>query len=82
MNYMDVGDTAFGGVAKSNETEITSGSPVIIWTDAWNIAMPYIFLPPPELRPFIRGGDLFTVNVSAPVDSITVSGTIIFEEVG
>ena len=52
-------------------------------SESWNIAQPFIWLPPPELRIKIRPGNAFVVSLNvAPNDSLTMSGTIYFEESG
>lgn len=82
VKWGDNASIAFGGVAKSNQTRVTTGSS-LIYASAYNVQVPYIWIPTPELGIFVRGGDLFTVSLpTAPADSITMSGTMIFEEVG
>jgi len=80
---LDTGDaTQNADVAVNETTELTTGKS-IIHSEAWNIALPFVFLPPPELRPTIVIGDVLVVNLNTtPADSITMSGTLYFEEVG
>ena len=64
----------------NDTTPLTTGAETI-HVECWNIAMPWIYLPTPELRPIIPAADCITVNlVSAPNDELTVSGTLYFEE--
>jgi len=45
--------------------------------------MPFVYLPPPELRIVVPVGDVVVVNLNTtPADSITMSGTMYFEEIG
>lgn len=64
-----------------NETsQITTGA-VDIFSEAWNIALPWKYIPTPETRYMIPVGDAFVVDLAdAPADELTTSGTIIFEE--
>jgi hypothetical protein len=80
---LDPGDaTQNADVAVNETTELVTGLE-IIHSEAWNIAMPFVYLPPPELRPIVQIGNGFSVNLNTtPADSITMSGTIYFEEFG
>ena len=64
-----------------NETaQIITGA-VDVYSEAWNIALPFKYIPTPETRYMIAVGDAFVVDLAtAPNDEITMSGTIIFEE--
>jgi hypothetical protein len=83
---VDAGDSAFGGTTKiNNTTKMVAGSGVIstLANWAWNVRVPFLKLFTPELRPVIKGGDRFTVELGTnPADSITFSATIWFEEIG
>jgi len=80
---LDVGDaTQNADVAINETTELVTGA-AIIHAECWNIAQTFIYLPPPELRPIITIGDVVVVNLNTtPADSITMSGTLYFEEMG
>lgn len=80
---LDTGDATQNADVAVNETsELTTGLEVI-HSEAWNIALPFIWMPPPEMRIVIPVGDTVVVNLNTtPADSITMSGTIYFEEVG
>lgn len=78
---LDSGSAAANADLAINETtELTTGAE-IIHSEAWNIAMPFIYLPPPELRPTIVIGDALVVNMNT-TDTLTMSGTLYFEESG
>jgi hypothetical protein len=73
--------------AETSDTVITATalatSPTLLHAEAWNIALPWVWLPPPELRIWGEIGNVLTVGFkSAPADSLTMSGTLYFEEVG
>ena len=80
---IDNGDaTQLADVAINETTELVTGL-VRIHSEAWNIALPFVFLPTPEMRPVVEVGNVIVVNLNTtPADSITMSGTIYFEEVG
>lgn len=83
---LDAGDTAYGGTVKiNNTTKMVAGSGTIstLANWAWNVRVPFLKLFTPELRPIIKGGDRFTIELATtPADSITFSATIWFEEIG
>jgi hypothetical protein len=80
------GDSAFGGtVERNNTTPMAAGSGSLeeLEVCSWNVRVPYVCIYPPELRPVISPGNRWTLELeTAPADSITMSGTIVFEEVG
>lgn len=81
---MDGGDgAALANLAINETTELTTGAE-IVHAEAWNIVQgPFIYLPPPELRPIIKIADTIVVNLNTtPADEITVSGTCYFSELG
>lgn len=80
---LDGGDAAANANLAINETtELVTGAS-IIHSEAWNIAMPFVYLPTPELRPVVQIGNAIVVNLNTtPADSITMSGTLYFEEIG
>lgn len=80
---LDGGDAAANADLAVNETtELVTGA-TTIHSEAWNILTPFVYLPPPELRPIVQIGNVITVNLNTtPADSITMSGTLYFEELG
>lgn len=80
---LDTGDSAANADLNVNDvTELVTGAQTI-HSEAWNIAMPFVYLPPPEQRIVVPVGDVVTVNLNTtPADSITMSGTMYFEEIG
>ena len=79
---LDKNDAAAGFAAEiSNTTLATTGTAEVLHSDAWNIRIPYVWLPTPEMRPRISQADTrVVVRVSAPADSITVNATLYVEE--
>lgn len=80
---IDGGDgAALANLAINETTELVTGAE-IVHAEGWNVRMPFIYLPPEELRPVIQVGNAIVVNLNTtPGDSITMSGTCYFEEVG
>lgn len=80
---LDQGDTAAVADLVINDlTQLTTGEEVI-HSECWNIQMPFVYLPIPELRPWIRVNDSMVVDLNTtPNDELTVSGTMYFEEFG
>jgi hypothetical protein len=78
------GDPAFGGTCERNNTTVISGGTIEeLRTENWNVRIPFDKIFTPEERPVLSPSGTFTVELeTAPADSVTMSGTIVFEEVG
>lgn len=81
---LEFGFAAAGGVVDiNNTTKATSGTIVTMHSSNWIIQQQYLWLPTPELRHVLSPSQRYTVELgTTPADSITVSGTLIFEEIG
>jgi hypothetical protein len=80
---VDTTDAAAQFAARVNDTtQAGTGTIVTVWSDVWNVRMPYLMWFPPGLQPTVDGGgNRLTVEIAAaPADSITMSGTIWVEE--
>lgn len=76
-------DAAAGPTAEvMNTTQATStgGSLTNIYADAFNVQGGWEYQPVPEDRFYFAAGEMCVVSVSAPADAVTMSGTLIFEE--
>lgn len=80
---LDKGDGAANANLAINETtELVAGAE-IVHTEAWNIALPFVWLPPPEMRIVIPVDSAVVVNLNnTPTDELTMSGTLYFSEAG
>ncbi len=79
---LQVGDAAFGGTVEANNTT-QSVEGTFLHAEAFNVQIGFYFLPPPEDRPVVSPSALFIVELqAAPDDSLTVNGTVVFEEIG
>ena len=71
--------TSDATVNRTVTTAHTSGT--VMFRKGWNIRMPEEFWLPPELYAYVDAGtDPVTLTMTAPADSITVSGTIFWRE--
>ena len=78
---LDKGDATQNADVAINETvELVTGIEVI-HSEVWNIALPFIWLPTPEMRIVVEVGNVVVVNMNT-TDTLTMSGTLYFEEVG
>ncbi len=82
INLDGKGGAATTTVRANDTTEASAGSAVDLHSECWNIRMPMIYMPIPELRIRVdQGDDIISVSlITVPDDSITMSGTIYWEE--
>lgn len=76
-------DAAAGFTAETNNTTIASaGTTVDLHSEAFNIRSGWVYMPTPEARPVVNQGNTTLVVrlMAAPADSLTISGTLIVEE--
>lgn len=75
-------DTAAGFAAEVNNTTLANtGTSVTLWTTAFNVRAGYINWFPPEARPAAsQANTTIVVRMTAPADSLTMSGTLFVRE--
>lgn len=77
---------AFGGTVERNNTTrlaVGTGALVVLHREGWNVLSGFDYRPTPEERPQIAPSDFFAVGLpTAPGAALTMSGVIIFEEIG
>ncbi len=72
----DEADPALSANLNVNQTTELVAGVEIYHNEDWNIALPFVFLPIPELRPVIKIGDSMVVNLdTVTADSLIMSGT-------
>ncbi len=80
------GDPAFGGTVEANNTtRMAAGSGTLETLEqrGWNVRVPLNRIYTPETRPVISPGNRWTLALAAnPADSLTVTGCVVFEELG
>src|SRR3989304_9742939 len=80
---MDSNDTASGATCRVNDTTpVSAGTAVILHSETFNIRTGFVYVPTPEARVRTQNAEFVVVQLMAnPNDSITMSGTCVFEEV-
>lgn len=77
-------DTASGitSAELNNTTIASSGTAVDLHSEAFNIRAGWVYMPTPEMRPHCTAAGVRIVVrlLTTPADSLTMSGTIYFEE--
>lgn len=80
------GDPAFGGVVAANNTTrmvVGTGTLETLPQHGWNVRTELQKIYTPETRPVISPSNRWTLSLpAAPADSLTLSGTVTFEEIG
>jgi len=81
---MSVTDAASGATVKvNNTTKATAGTIITHHADNWNVRVPFQLIFPEIMQIVIAGSRRMTVELATtPADSITMSGTLYFEEFG
>lgn len=79
-----LGTAAFGGTCEvNNTTQASTGTIVTHYVWNWNIRGPFDKIFTPETKPVISPSARMCIELpAAPADSITMSGSITFEEIG
>jgi len=76
-------NAAFGGTAETmNTTVATGGSPVVEWAGALNVRGGYVNWIDLDFQLLFAASARIVVRVSAPADALTMSGTLLFKEIG
>jgi hypothetical protein len=74
------GGTSTATVLRNNTTVANTGTTATLRSEAWNIQAPYIYSPEEEERIIMAPGERLVVRITAPADSITLNGTLVYEE--
>ncbi len=83
MNPVEAQNTmAALATCRANDTTAASGGTITqIWEECFNVRSGYVWMPPPGLQPTVAVSTRLAFNlVAAPADSLTMSGTIVWEE--
>ena len=77
----DAGDSAPTAAGQYSQGVSTAGS--LIQSVYWNVRIPFQHIYTPETRPVLGPSEKFVVELAtAPADSITFGGYLIWEEIG
>jgi hypothetical protein len=76
------GDAAFGGTCEANNTTQATTT-TTLHSDTFNVQAGWLYQPTPEERIVLSPSARLVVELpTAPADSLTMSGTVTFEEIG
>lgn len=78
-------DTACGATVEANNTtqaSAGSGALTTLRAECFNVQSGYQYLPPPEQRLFFSPAEACVVSLSAPADAVTLSASMVIEELG
>ena len=76
-------DAAAGPTAEvCNTTQASAGSGALttVLAEAFNVQAGWEYFPPPEQRMLFLPTEAVVVSITAPADAVTLSGTLVFEE--
>lgn len=74
--------SAASTVLANNTTVANTGTNTVMVADSFNIQAGWVYCPPREERIQLGPSQRLVVRITAPADSITTNGTIVFEELG
>lgn len=74
--------SAASTVEMNNTTVANTGSAVTLLADTFNVQAGWRYYPAPEDRIVIEPGVILVVRITAPADSLTMNGTLVFQEIG
>ncbi len=68
----------------NNTTQAATGSGALttVRAEAFNVQAGWQYLPTPETRLYFRPAEACVLSVTVPADAITLSGTMVIEELG
>lgn len=83
-NPLSLGDVAYGGTVRANDTTKASGGTAVshkTWN--WNIRVPLDIIDQPEAcKPISPSARLTIELATTPADTMTMSGYVVFKEIG
>ena len=81
---LSLGNPAFGGTVEVNNTTVASAGTIVTHhKESFNSRAGWQYIPTPEMRKVLSPSARMTVELlTTPADSLTMDGTIYFEEVG
>lgn len=69
-------------VERNNTTVAQDGTGVVLLADTFNVMGGWRYYPVPEERIEVGVSQRLVVRITAPADSLTMNGTIVYEEIG
>lgn len=80
-NIDPAGRRASATVRTNDDTVAEGGTAQTLRAGAWNIQSEWVYIPDQAERPVLAPGQRLVVRITAPADSITMNGTLVFEEI-
>ena len=89
-NLMPYG-RAYGGTVEANNDTVATTSGVLLWATGWHLQAGFIWRPiendvravvPFRRHIVLKPSQRLVIRITAPADSITTNGSILFEEIG
>lgn len=69
-------------VEANNTTQASTGTPLTLVADSFNVQIGYQWRATPETRIVLSPSQRLVWTLSAPADAVTLNATMIFEEIG
>lgn len=69
-------------VEANNTTVAQDGTGAVLLADSFNVQRGWRYCPPSEERIEVGVSQRLVVRITAPADSLTCNGTVVFEEIG
>ncbi len=66
----------------ATDTGVAGAYSKTLISDSWNIAAGWWYYPPEEEMILLKSGETLVVRTTVPADSLTVTGTLVYEKVG
>lgn len=81
---LESGFTAAGSTVETcNTTQASTGTPLTLVADAFNVQVGWQWIPTPEERIVLSPSQRCVVRLgAAPADAMNMNGTLVFEEIG
>jgi hypothetical protein len=80
---LEGGNAAAGSSVEANNTTVaTTGTTATLFDRAFNVQIGFFWQPTPECRIVLSPSQRLVVRIPAPADSLTMHGTMVFEETG
>jgi hypothetical protein len=76
------GPTAGSTIRRNDTTQASVGTAQVMISEAFNIMAGWLYRPPADERIELEISTRLVIEITAPADELTMSGTMVFEEIG
>ena len=81
LNFTDTASSCT--VEANNTSQLSGGTNAVLYEECWNVMNGWHYLPTPECRIVFSPAQRLLVELeAAPADAVTISSTIVYEEIG